>query len=45
MALVYRAAARRASEAEPYRAIMTSVYTRRGGSWRLALHQQTPEPA
>ena len=28
--------------AAPYSALMSSVYARRGGRWRLALHQQTP---
>jgi uncharacterized protein (TIGR02246 family) len=39
--IVYRAEAQRAEEAT-YRAEMTSVYTRRDGSWRLVLHQQSP---
>jgi hypothetical protein len=29
---------------EPYRALMSSVYARRDGRWRLVLHQQTPIP-
>lgn len=28
-----------------YEALMSSTYARRGGAWRLALHQQTPLPA
>ncbi len=28
-----------------YAAVMSSVYARRDGVWRLVLHQQTPEPA
>jgi hypothetical protein len=40
-ALVYRATAQRPGEPE-YRAMMTSVYARRDGSWRMVLHQQTP---
>jgi hypothetical protein len=43
-ALVYRTRAERVG-AEPYRAAITSVYVRRDGAWRLALHQQTPLPA
>jgi hypothetical protein len=44
MALIYRAAASRPGQADPYRAAMTSVYVHRDDGWRLALHQQTPEP-
>jgi hypothetical protein len=39
--VVYRAEAHRAGE-ETYRALMASTYVRDGGTWRLALHQQTP---
>ena len=39
--VVYRAAAEREGEAT-YRALMSSVYARREGDWRLVLHQQTP---
>jgi hypothetical protein len=39
--VVYRAEARREGEA-PYVALMSSTYVRDGGTWRLALHQQTP---
>ena len=42
--VVYRATAQREGGA-PYDALMTSVYTRRDGRWRLLLHQQTPTPA
>lgn len=28
----------------PFTALMSSVYTRLGDRWRLALHQQTPRP-
>ena len=41
--VTYRATAQRAGE-EPYRALMSSVYARRDGRWRLVLHQQTPSP-
>jgi hypothetical protein len=39
--VTYRATAQRAGE-EPYGAVMTSVYVRRGGEWRMLLHQQSP---
>ena len=42
--LTYEARARRAS-GEPYRALASSAYVRRGGGWKLAFHQQTPLPA
>jgi hypothetical protein len=35
----YRAEADR--EGEPYRAMVTSVYSRATGSWKLMVHQQT----
>jgi hypothetical protein len=42
--LTYAAEAVRAGQA-PYRARFTSVYVRSGTStWRLAFHQQTPDP-
>lgn len=41
--VTYSAAAVREGEAE-YRALMTTVYARRGRRWRLVLHQQTPAP-
>lgn len=39
--LTYRASAKRAN-GEPYRALVSSAYTKRGGSWKMAFHQQTP---
>lgn len=39
--VTYRAFARRAG-AEPYSALMSSVYVRRADGWKLVLHQQTP---
>lgn len=39
---VYHAIARR-GESPAYRARMSSVYVRRGGAWRLLLHQQIPD--
>jgi hypothetical protein len=38
----YRASARR-SDSDEYSAVVTSVYSSRNGSWKLKLHQQTPE--
>jgi ketosteroid isomerase-like protein len=42
--VTYRFTGRRGESAR-YAALMTSLYTRRDGAWRLALHQQTPLPA
>jgi len=39
--ITYRAVATRAG-AFTYDALMTSVYAKRDGAWRLVLHQQTP---
>jgi hypothetical protein len=41
-ALVYQAAARRSDEGSRYTALVTSLYARDAGAWKLALHQQTP---
>ena len=38
--LNYRWSSRRGDET--YEALMSSVYVRRDGEWKLALHQQTP---
>lgn len=43
-ALVYTGHAFRAGEPE-FLALMSSVYIRRNGEWRLVLYQQTPIPA
>ena len=40
--VIYRATSQREGEAA-YRALMSSVYARRGGAWKLVLHQQSPE--
>ncbi|WAP50509.1 nuclear transport factor 2 family protein [Arthrobacter sp. ATA002] len=40
-ALVYRAAATRKGQSEPFTALMSSVYSLAGGQVRLALYQQT----
>ena len=44
-ALVYRGAAHREPSGPAFTALMSSVYLRRDGEWRLALYQQTPIPA
>lgn len=41
-ALVYRASARRVGQESDYEAVISSVYARRDGAWKLILHQQTP---
>lgn len=43
--LVYTGSAERGDDEPPFRALMSSVYTRRDGSWRLAVYQQTPVPS
>lgn|SRR5690606_17871246 len=43
--LVYTGRAARGDDAEPFHALMSSVYTRRDGRWRLALYQQTAVPS
>ena len=40
--LTYKASARREGEESQYSARASSAYVRRGGSWKLAFHQQTP---
>lgn len=42
-ALVYRVKARRDGQPE-FVGLLTSVYVRRAGRWRLSLHQQTQMP-
>ena len=42
--LTYRAVARWAHESAPYTALASSVYVKRGETWKLALHQQSPLP-
>ena len=41
--LIYRGSGRREPQAAPYSAMVSSVYVRRDGEWRLALHQQSPD--
>ena len=43
--LVYTGRGYRAEGEPPFDALMSSVYTRHNGTWRLALYQQTPVPA
>lgn len=43
--LVYTGRAYRDEEEPAFIALMSSVYTRHEGTWRLALYQQTPIPA
>lgn len=43
-ALVYVASAYRESHGVAFVALMSSVYVRRDGRWRLALYQQTQRP-
>jgi hypothetical protein len=39
--VTYRAKSQR-DQAPPYEAVMSSVYVRRQGQWKLLLHQQSP---
>ncbi len=41
--VTYRSESQREGQ-DPYHALMTTVYARRDGRWRLVLHQQSPEP-
>jgi len=43
--LVYKAEAQRPEQEAPYSAVVSSLYVRRAGTWRLAFHQQTPSPS
>lgn len=43
-AFVYRGRAFRASGGPPFDALMSTVYVRVDGEWRIALYQQTPVP-
>jgi hypothetical protein len=43
--LVYTGRAYRDENEPAFMALMSSVYTRHDGNWRLALYQQTPIPA
>ena len=43
--LIYTGRAYRAEDEPSFIALMSGVYTRCDGAWRLALYQQTPVPA
>ena len=43
-ALVYLGTGHRDGDAPSFVGVMTSVYVRSGGQWKLALYQQTPKP-
>jgi hypothetical protein len=45
VALIYHASGSREGDETPYSARVSSVYVRREGEWRLALHQQSPSPS
>jgi hypothetical protein len=40
--LTYEVHAQRKTGDEPYAAIVTTAYVKRGGEWKMAFHQQTP---
>jgi len=42
-ALVYVGTGHREAASPPFVGVMTSVYVRRDGDWKLALYQQTPK--
>lgn len=41
--LIYRGSGRRERQGTLYSALVSSVYVRRDGEWKLALHQQSPD--
>ena len=43
-AVVYIGTGHRGDDDRPFVGVMTSVYVRRDGDWKLALYQQTPKP-
>jgi hypothetical protein len=43
-ALIYRATAQRPGR-PPFTGVLTSLYVKRAGRWKLVLHQQTPDPS
>ncbi len=43
-ALVYVGTGHRAGDDPPFVGVMSSVYVKRDGGWKLALYQQTPRP-
>lgn len=42
--LTYTGSAQRAGDTAPFRSLMSTVYVREDGRWRIALYQQTPIP-
>jgi hypothetical protein len=42
-AIVYKATAKMGDKKEPYSATITSVYVKKNGGWKLALHEHLPE--
>ena len=43
-AVVYVGTGHREGDQPSFAGVMSSVYTRRDGRWRLAIYQQTPKP-
>jgi hypothetical protein len=43
-ALVYVGTGHRDGDDPPFVAVMSSIYVKRDGAWKLALYQQTPKP-
>lgn len=43
-ALVYLGTGHREGDAPSFVGVMSSVYVRRNGEWKLAIYQQTPKP-
>jgi hypothetical protein len=44
VAVVYVGTGHRTGDDPSFTGLMSSVYVRRGGEWKLALYQQTPKP-
>lgn len=43
LVLAYNATAHRRNDPVTYRALVSSLYRNRDGSWKMAFHQQTPD--
>ena len=41
--VVYTGTGHRGDDESPFVGVMTSVYVRRDGGWKLAVYQQTPK--